>query len=216
MVNPTDFLPALYEYGNIVHEYLCKHLSHDQISAYLDYLGKETTTHGEAFRCITEEHGHPKPVFYAISSLYRINALCNDALNAAECPSEEPLEPGHAFLGAFLALQAGMMIGATADPKGEEAIMKLAALGGKFDRSVGRKAGKFSQLLESIVSEYYRQNHGFPDYLKVIRLLKNEIGKGLVHSVDETEGIEYGASGDVGIPALKNKLSEIRKKIESP
>lgn len=212
MVIPSDLIPALVEYGNIANNFLRKYLTDAQISDYLDYLNDPATTHGEAFRRITVEHGHTESVFYAVDALGRVNALCN----AAECPSKEPLEAGRAFIVAFSALQAGMMIGAVVDDKGREAIINLAAHGAKFAGSGGRKPGRFSQLLESIVREYYRHNHDFPDYMEVVSLLNNEIGKGIVNSVDETEGIDHGASGSIGIPALKNKLSEIRKKIESP
>jgi hypothetical protein len=209
MVNPSDCLPALIEYGNIAYEYLHKYLTDDQIAAYLDYFHTPTATKRELYGHITKEHGHPEIVYYALESLARINALCN----AAECPSEEPIDTGRAFLVAYEALRAGVMIWAIVDDKGRKAILALAMHGKKFAESVGRKPDKFTKLLESIVTEYYQQNGSFPNYMKVLRILKQQQGNGFIHTVDDNNTIEWGEEGTTSLPTLKNKLSIIRKKI---
>ncbi|MGA2553212.1 MAG: hypothetical protein ABSF20_00310 [Smithella sp.] len=211
MVTPSDYLPALIRYGDIVYEYLRKHLTDDQISSYLDLINTPNMTLRIALEIITKKHGHPEIVFYSLESLARINALCN----TAECPSEEPIAAERAFLVTFSALQTGLMIGAIADDKGKEEIFALAKHGKKFAESVGRKPDKFTKLLESIVIDYYQQNGSFPNYMKVFRILKQRQGNGLIHTVDDDDGtIEWGEKGNTSLPTLKNRLSIIRKKIK--
>jgi hypothetical protein len=168
-----------------------------------------------ALENITKEHRHPEIVFYALESLARINALCN----AADCPSEEPIDAGRAFLVTFSALRAGMIIGAIADDKGKEAILALAKHGKKFNNYTGRKPDKFTKHLESIVADYHQQNGSFPNYRKVLRILKQQAdnymseGDRFIHTVDKDGSIEWGDKGITLLPTLKNKLSIIRKKI---
>lgn len=208
MVNPSDLLPALIKYGDIAHEYLHKHLSADQISDYLDYLDIPTTTHGEAFRLITVEHGHPESVFHVLGALSRINAMCN----AAECPNEEPLDPGRAFLVAFSALQAGMMIGAVVDDEGKEGIIKLAKHGIKFAENVGRKPDELTMYLENIISDYNQKHNKFPAYKEVLRILEGKQGQGFIHTVDDVS-LEWGKDGTTSLGRLEIRVSEIRKKL---
>ncbi len=210
-MNHADCLPDLIKYGDIVSEYLAKHLSEDQITTYLNYFNSPTRTYGDTLRHITVNDGHTDIVFYALESLWRIAALCD----AAENPSDEPLDSRKAFYAVFSALRAGMVIGAVADDKGKEAIFALAKHGQKFAKSVGKKPGKLSNLLESMHKKHFSEHQEFPDYKRVIWLLKKEIGKGVVHSVDEIEGVEWGHSGSIGCQALKNKLSDIKKKIRA-
>jgi len=211
MVNPSDYLPALYRYGDIALEFLRQYLTDDQIHAYIDLFNTPTMTLRVALEIITKEHGYPENVFYALESLARINALCS----AVECPSEEPIDAGRASFAAFEALQAGMMIGAIVDDKGKEEILALAKHGKKFDNYTGRKPGKFTKLLESIVTDYYQQNGSFPNYMKVLRILKQQQGNDFIHTVEDDGTIEWGDKGTTSLPTLKNKLSIIRKKIKS-
>lgn len=210
MVNPSDLLPALYQYGNIAHEYLHKHLTDEQISDYLDYLQGSTTTHGQAFRHITREHGHPETVFYVLASLSRINAFCD----AAECPDEESYDPGRAFHVAFSALQAGIMIGTIADDKGKEAILAWAKLGKKFGDNVGRKPDKLTTFLENIVSNYYQEHNKLPSYKIVLSILETLQGQGFIHTIDD-ESIEWGENGTTSLRSLENRLVDIRGGIKS-
>jgi hypothetical protein len=216
MVNLSNFLPALIRYGNVAYEYLRKHLTDDQICSYLDLLNTPSTTHGAAHKIITEEHGHHDKIFFALDSLGRINGLCN----AAECPCDERIDSGRAFLVAFSALRAGMLIGAIVDDKGKKAILVLAKHGEKFANYTGRKPGKFTKLLEAIVTDYHQHNGYFPNYKEVLKILKrqanNYMSKGgrFIHTVDDDGSIEWGDKGMTSLPTLKNKLSDIRKKIK--
>jgi hypothetical protein len=208
MPDPSDFLPFLIQYGNIAHEHLLKHLTNEQISDYLDYLHKPATTHGEAFRRITVEDGHPTTIFYALESLGRINALCN----AAECPSEESITPESAFQAAFAALQAGMMIGAIADDKGKEAIIALAQHGRKFAANVGGHDDDLTKYLLELFQDFQKKHVRYPRNKEVLNLLESKVGQGFIYSVDDEE-IEWGKSARTKISTMGNRFTAIRKKL---
>ena len=209
MVNPSDLLTALVQYGNIAYEYLRKNLTNDQIAAYLDYLHSPTTTYGEAFRHITEEQRHPEAVFYALESLGRINALCN----AAECPSESPITPDRAFIVAVSALWAGMLIGAVVDDKGKEAILALAKHGKKFAESVGKNDDEFTSYLVSLFQEFHKTHDRHPRNKEVIALLESCEGQGFIHTIND-DVIEWGdRAASTKLTTLPNRLTRVRDKL---
>lgn len=209
MVNPSDLLLTLIRYGNIAHDYLCNHLSNKDISEYLDFLNNATITHGEAFRLITKEHGHTETVFYALESLSRINAMCN----TAECPSETPVDPERAFIVAFSALQAGMLIGAIADDKGKEAIITLAEHGKKFALNAGRSDDEFTHYLVKLFQDFYQGRSRYPRNKEVIAVLEKAQRQGFIHTIDDTT-VEWGEKGSTRITTLeKDRLPRIRKKL---
>lgn len=87
--------------------------------------------------------------------------------------------------------------------------------GKKFKENSGRKPDSFTKLLESIFTDYHNQNGCFPNYRKVLKTLKQQMGDGFIHTVEDDGTIEWGEKGNTSLATLKNKLSNIRKKIKS-
>ncbi len=121
----------LRRYYNTVLDYLDNYLTRDKLSPLQDYFHLPSTTYSDALSFVTEVHGYPKEVFFALESLERIKAL----IDAKQSPSEEPISPERAFLVAYSALRAGMMVGAI----------------------VGEKGGKERSTTFDIAAEQYRQ-----------------------------------------------------------
>jgi len=211
MLNPIDFLPALIQYGDIAFNFLRKHLSEKQISEYLDYLHEPTTTHGEAFRRITQEHGQPEKVFFGLEALGRINALCS----SIESPSEKALDPEKAVLVTFSALRAGMMIGAVVDDDDRESLIALAKHGAKFAGTVGKKDDDLTHFLVSMFEDFRIKNKRLPRNKEALALLAryaNTRENPFIYMMDD-ESLLWGNSGTTKISTLRNRFTKVRKKI---
>lgn len=202
----SDILPSLIECGEVVANYLNKHISDDQIDAYLELF--RTSSYGGALNRVTEEDGHSEEVFFSLESLYYITGL---VYKAEESPEKEADSD---FMAAFFCLRAGMIVGAVADNKNQEGMVILSKRGKPFAEQAGRKEDDFTKYLESIVSKHHQKHSKFPSNRKVIEFLKSQIGKGYIDDADDEGGVAW-KNGAIATVTLNNKLSAIRKKIKS-
>jgi hypothetical protein len=206
-MNPKDCLPVLIKCGDIIFEYLKKHLTVKQISTFLNYLNRPGITHGQVFRYITQKHGQPESIFNAIVSLARISNLCD----AADFPSQEPLHPNGAFHVAFSALMAGMHIGMIADDEEKKALNTIVKHGKKFALSVGKHDDLFTLYLNYIFDEFHKSNGRYPQNKEVVTILESKQHNGFIHTVEKDGTVEWGKEGSTGLKALEKRLTKIRK-----
>ena len=208
-MKPVDCLPILIKCGDIIYEYLRKHLTDEQISVFLKYLDSPGITYGQAFRYITQEHGQTETVFNAIDSLVRIRSMCD----AAESPGQNALSPDRVFHVAFSALRTGLLIGMVADEEQRQALTVLSTHGKKFAESTGKHDDQLTHYLMSIFQGFHNLNGRYPSNKEVSAKLEKDQGNGFIHTVEYNGSVEWGENGLTGMKGLEKRLTKIRKRL---
>lgn len=207
-MRPIDFVPVLVKCGDILFQYLKKHLTDKQISGFLKYLKSTDAKEGQNLHYITEQQGQPVGVYNALVAFARINNLCD----AADSPGTEQVKYETAFRVAISGLLSGIVVGGIADEKQIRSLQALARHGEKFALSVGRREDEFTRHLRELC-RFFHDTHGkYPSSKEVMQILEKERGRGFIHTVQDDGTVEWGKEFRLtGSKAIEKRLTKIRK-----